>query len=161
MTRPQVITFQSNPTDPQVQVLKDELQRTVGRISSLVDICLFFSVTGLVGNTVASAATIAPPTQLKVDFADAGLDFVRILVVATGTGNNPSANIYNVTTGQVICSVPVGGSAEALTTGQWVSYTPHGGDETIGFSFTNGSAGSESVTLWSVHLQAATLNAKP
>lgn len=159
MARGQVLQFSTSPADHHVAVLKDELQRTLGRISAHVTIPLLSSYAGQ-AVTLASGIATAAAMASSVDFADAGLNLGRVVVYGTAPANDLTVQVYNLTTGQVMASVLMpGGSPVGIFTGTWTGFTPKGADENLQVRLVG--TGAQTVTLNTVHYQLATGNVAP
>lgn len=159
MPRTQVIQFSTSPADHHTAVLKDELQRTLGRISAHVTIPLH---SNYAGTTITLAGGIATAAAMAsaVDLADAGLDLHRVVVYGTPPANDVTVQVFNVTTGQVVAfAVMKGGAPAGLFTGVWTGLTPMGGDEALQVRFVGTGAQQPVVNV--IHLQAASNNVKP
>lgn len=159
MARGQVLQFSTSPPDHHTAVLKDELQRVLGRISAHVTIPLHSAYAGTT-ITLASGAATAAAMASSVDFADAGLDLHRVVVYGTPPANDVTVQVYNVTTGQVVAfAVMRGGAPAGLFTGAWTGVSPVGGDEQLQVRFVG--TGVQQPVVNAIHLQAASNNVKP
>lgn len=159
MARTPVIQLSTVPTDHPTAVLKDELQRVIGRVSSHATIPLHQNVAGTT-ITLASGTNTQPAMGSTVDFADGGLDGARLIVYGTPPANDVQVQAFNVTTGKVIATaVMKGGAPAGWFTGTLTGLTPNGGDEQIQVRFVG--TGAQQPVVNTIHLQCATLNLKP
>jgi hypothetical protein len=153
------VQLSASPADHHVRVLKNELERVIGRVSSHATIPLFHNLAGTTITLVAGANT-QPAMGSSIDFADGGLDGARLIVYGTPPANDCTVQAYNVTTGQVIATaVMKGGAPAGWFTGSLTQLTPRGGDEQIQVRFVG--TGAQQPVVNTIHLQAATLNLKP
>lgn len=159
MGRGAVIQFSSAPPDHHTAVLKDELQRVLGRITAHATIPLHSNYAGTTITLVGGVATAAAMAT-AVDLADGGLDLHRVVVYGTPPANDCTVQVFNVTTGQVVASsVMKGGAPAGLFTGTWTGVTPVGGDENLQVRFVG--TGAQQPVVNAIHLQAASSNVKP
>lgn len=159
MPRSQVVQFSTSPPDHHTALLKGELERVIGRVSSHATIPLHQNVTGTT-ITLAGGTNTQPAMGTSTDFADGGLDGVRLIVYGTPPANDCTVQAYNLTTGQVIASaVMKGGAPAGWFTGILTALVPIGGDEQIQVRFVG--TGAQQPVVNTIHLQCATLNLKP
>jgi hypothetical protein len=159
MARGPVIQFSSVPEDRHGQVLRDELQRTIGRITAHATIPLHSNYAGTT-ITLAGGTATAAAMATSVDLSDGGLDLHRVVVYGTPPANDVQVQVYNVTTGQVVATATMKGGAPAgLFTGAWTGVTPKGGDEQLQVRFVG--TGVQAPVVNAIHLQAASNNVKP
>lgn len=159
MARANVIQFSQSPPDHHTAMLKDELQRVIGRVSSHATIPLHHNIAGTTITLVGGTNT-QPAMGTSVDFADGGLDGLRLVVYGTPPANDVTVQAFNTTTGQVVATATMKGGAPAgWFTGTLAAITPVGGDEQIQVRFVG--TGAQQPVVNTIHLQAATLNLKP
>ncbi len=158
MPRPPVIQFSASPPDHHTAILKDELQRVLGRIVAHATVPLHQNAAGTTVTLSGGTATVAPMSS-TVDFGDAGVDLVRAVVYGTPPAHDATVQVFNVTTGKVIATatLPAGGSAGQVP-GAWTQLQALGGDEHIEVHVVG--TGSDAPVLHAVHLQMATASAK-
>jgi hypothetical protein len=159
MARAPVILFPTIPPDHHTALLQGHLERVLGRVSSHATIPLHQNVAGTTV-TLAGGTNTQAAMSTAVDFADGGLDGVRLVVYGTPPANDVTVQAFNVTTGQVIATaVMKGGAPAGVFTGTLTQLTPLGGDEIIQVRFVG--TGAQAPVVNTIHLQAATLNLKP
>jgi hypothetical protein len=94
-----------------------------------------------------------------VDFEDAGIDSVRVVV--RGKNNDAASiavQIYNVTQGTVMAAAAITGTTEQTIDGGWTVFRPAGGNEEIEVRVVGN--GIDSPVLYAVHLQGRTTQAR-
>jgi len=159
MARGQVIQFSSSPPDHHTAVLKDELQRVMGRVVAHATVPLLQTYGGTT-ITLAGGAFTAAAMASSVDFGDAGIDYIRCVVFGTPPAHSVTVNVFNLTSGKIVASATMtGGGAAGYYVGQWTQLTPVGGDEQLQVRFVG--TGAEAPVLNTIQLQCSTANAKP
>jgi hypothetical protein len=138
----------------------DKVGAVVGKTVSFVDVALLLDVAGVnVVDAAGGAGTALTTTRTKIDFGDAGIDSVRVVV----RGKNSAAGsitvqVYDVTNGAVLASVVVTGVADQTATGAWTRLVPVGEDAEIEMRVVGNAA--DDPTLYAVHFQGRTTQAR-
>lgn len=158
MGRPSVIQFSASPPDHHTAILKDELQRVLGRIVAHATVPLHQNSAGTTVTLSGGSATV-PPMSSTVDFGDAGVDLIRAVIYGTPPAHDATVQVYNVTTGKVIATATLkGGASAGQVAGSWTQLQAKGGDEHIEVHVSG--TGSDAPVLHAVHLQMATASVK-
>jgi hypothetical protein len=156
-----VVVFGERPADAATQRVLDTLGRTIGKLTSLVDVCLLSAPAGHVVTDAASGAgTALTVTRTQLDFADAAIDSVRLVV----RGQNSAAGsvviqVYNVTQSMVMATATITGTSEQIADSGWWVFRPVGGDEVIEVHVQGDDAADP--MLFNVHMQGRTVSAQP
>jgi hypothetical protein len=159
MARAPVIQFPTIPPDHHTALLQGHLERVIGRVSSHATIPLHSNFAGTTV-TLAGGIATAPAMTAVADFADAGIDGLRINVFGTPPANDVTVQAVNLATGQVVATaVMKGGAPQGWFTGTLQAITPLGGDEQIQVRFIG--TGAQAPVVNQIHLHGATLNLKP
>jgi hypothetical protein len=159
MARGQVLQLSAIPPDHHTAVIKSEIERVIGRVSSHATIPLHQNVAGTT-ITLAGGTNTQAAMGTSVDFADGGLDGARLIVYGTPPANDVTVQAFNLTTGQVLATATMKGGAPAgWFTGTLTALTPVGGDEQVQVRFVG--TGAQQPVVNTIHLQCATLNLKP
>jgi len=155
-TTPVVELLDRVPPGPMRNVI-DTLQRTLGKTVSLTTLELVKDLAGYqITDAAVSPGTDIPEARTAINFGDAGVDNVRLVV----RGNNSAAGtvtveVYQVTTDVTIASVEVTDAAQATFQGEWTLFTPDGTDEPVGLRVVGD--GAFDPTVYRVELQMRTL----
>jgi hypothetical protein len=138
----------------------DLLQRLFGKVVSLSVVTLLLNEGGFtVTNAAASPGTALTKTRTTIDFADAGVDSVRLLVRGENSAvGSVTVQAYNVTTSAAIATATVTDATEQTADSGWTVLTPNGGDEEIEVRVIGD--GAFDPILYAVHLQMRTVQAR-
>lgn len=116
--------------------LKDALAlltAVLHRITSVVEFPLILDTGGVTfTNAAVSPGSANTTTRDSIDFVDAGIDQVRVVV----RGNNSAVGtvevtVYDVTDSVELCRVQMSGVTATTYTGDWTSITPTAGDHEV------------------------------
>jgi hypothetical protein len=150
-----VVDFSSIVEPGELRRVIDKLTATFGRVTSLTDMTLMYSLAGeIVKDPPVDPGTALPATRHSVDFADAGIDSVRIIIYAsTEAGIDVVVQIYDVTNSTELAALSVGAIPAALRIGPWTTIADKdtGADQVIEVRLIGD--GATDVTLHRVHLQ--------
>jgi hypothetical protein len=146
------------PTGPLRQVI-DTLRSVLGKMVSLADVAMVMEAAGLVtAAAAASPGTSVPVTRVFVDFAEAGVDQVRLVAYGKNSGaGSVTIALYDVTNAVTLATVVLTGVAAATYAGAWVSIKPSGSDQELELRVVGAG---ETPTLYAVHAQMRTLQAR-
>lgn len=161
MSRKEPIVFVSErPTDPPMRRFLDVFQRLFGKVVSLSIVTLLSVEAGrTVTNAVASPGTALSKTRTTIDFLDAGVDSVRLLVRGENSAaGSVTVQAYNVTTSAVLATATVTNATEQTADSGWTVFTPNGGDEEVEVRVVGD--GAFDPILYAVHLQMRTVQAR-
>lgn len=131
-----------------------------GKVESLVDVLLLFETAGhTVTNAAAGAGTAVAFTRVLVDFADAGVDSVRVMAY----GNNSAAGsvivtVHDVTNNVELCRVTLTDATPAAYAGDWTTIIPTGTEQELEVRVIGD--GAFDPVLYNVHLQGRTTQAR-
>ena len=136
------------------------LTATLHRITSVAEFTLICDTVGVTfTNAATTPGTANTKTRDSIDFVDAGIDQVRIVV----RGNNSAVgtvavSVYDVTDSVELCTVTMSGVTETTYTGSWTSITPTGGDHEVETRVIGN--GAFDPICYRVAMQARTLQAR-
>lgn len=138
----------------------DFLQRLFGKVVSLSVVALLLNEGGhTVTDAASGAGTALTVTRTLVDFADAGVDSVRLLVRGENSAaGDVTVQAYNVTTSLAIATATITDATEQTADSGWTVLTPNGGDEEIEIRVVGD--GVFDPVLYAVHLQMRTVQAR-
>lgn len=151
MRRPVVVA------DPGYETLRGVL----GKMVSLADILLLASTGGL----AFPNAAVAPGSpfllgRVLVDFADAGVDQVRVCVRGNaGAPGTVQVTVHDVTNNVELGRVAVTNAADSTVAGEWTTIVPTGLDQEIELRVIGD--GVLDPVLFRGSLQCRTLQARP
>lgn len=160
MRKDPVISFSQRPDPGPLRSVMDLLQRLFGKVVSLSVVTLLLNEGGFtVTNAAASPGTALTKTRTTIDFADAGVDSVRLLVRGENSAvGSVTVQAYNVTTSAAIATATVTDATEQTADSGWTVLTPNGGDEEIEVRVIGD--GAFDPILYAVHLQMRTVQAR-
>ena len=155
-----VLSFALRPPDGPVRRIMDVLHALFGKVVSLALVALLLEIGGeTVTNAASGAGTALTKTRTTVDFQDAGVDSVRLLVRAENSAvGSVTVQLYNVTTSAAIAAATVTDATEQTADSGWTVFTPAGGDEEIEVRVIGD--GVLDPILYAVHLQMRTVQAR-
>jgi len=118
--RRDVLSLAAATADPALRAILEELRESVGLASSLVDVCLVATEAG-VGKVGAASGTVLDCSRCQVDFEDARIDQVRLVVWGNTTVATHTARVVDVTGGgsTVLCTVTLPTTTSAYAAGSW------------------------------------------
>lgn len=133
-----------------------KLQRVLGKVVSLTDVCLLLSTGGYtVTNAAAGSGTALTFSRTTLDLADAGVDSARLVVRGQNSAaGDVTVQAYNVTQSAALATATVSGATEQTAEGAWTALTPVGGDEEVEVRVVGD--GVFDPVLYAVHLQLRT-----
>lgn len=152
MTRPgSVVDFPSEDPSAIVQTLRG----TLGRVASLVSWLAYFNDAGL--NVIAAASTDIAHSKESFDFADAGIDQLRVQVYgSTAGGAGIAVLVYDLTNNRELCRVALSPAA-GLYVGAWTKIPAKGSDAVLVARVLGDGVNAQ--TIYSVRVQARTTRA--
>lgn len=156
MSRPQPVASFGGP----LQRVLDVLHALFGKVVSLSDVALLLDTAGVtVTNAASGSGTALTATRAAIDFADAGVDNVRLVVRGQNSAaGDVTVQAYNVSASAVIASATITGTSEQSAESDWVRLAPAGGDEEVEIRVVGDGAADP--VLYSAHLQLRTLQAR-
>ena len=134
----------------------EELKGAVGLASSFVDVCLVSAESGI-AKTGAVAGTVVTASRTAVNFEDARIDQVRLVVYGNSTTTGHSARIKDVTGGgtTILCTVTLASSA-GYAEGEWTLIDSIGtGSRQLVLEVVGNASATQ--TLYHASLQGRTL----
>ena len=155
-----VVVLTERPDAGPLRRFMDAFQHLFGKVVSLSVVTLLADHAGVtVTNAAADPGTALSKTRTTVDFLDAGVDSVRVIV----RGENSAAgsvvvHVYNTTQSASMASATVTNATEQTAESAWTVFTPAGGDEEIEVRVIGD--GAFDPILYSVHLQMRTTQAR-
>lgn len=155
-----VLTFSERVEPGPIRRILDVIERVFAREVSLVDIALLLEAAGFtVVNAAASPGTALTRSRTEVDFQDAGIDSVRLLVRGENSAaGSVTVQAYNVTQGAVMASATILDATEQSAESAWTRFVPAGGDEEIEVRVVGD--GAFDPVLYGVRLQGRTTQAR-
>jgi hypothetical protein len=154
-----VVQFAQRPEPGPVRALMDALQATMGKTASLASVPLLHEATGYTTAAAAgSPGTAVAITRMSVDFADAGIDSVRLVGYGANSGaGSVTLALYDVTNSVTLCTATLTGVANVDIVGAWTTIQPTGSDQVIELRVVGAG---ETPTLYSVQLHGRTVQAR-
>ncbi len=134
MTRPQsVIDFGLVPPEGPLRSLMDILLALFGKVVSLAVVTMLMEINGTTAtNAPADPGTALTTTRTTIDFQDAGVDSVRIIVRGRNSAvGSVLVQLYNVTTSAAILTATITNNTEQTADSGWTTIIPNGGDEEV------------------------------
>ncbi len=155
-----VADFGLRPDAGPLRGVLDILHALFGKVVSLGVIALLLEIGGhTVTNAAASAGTALTKTRTTIDFQDAGVDSVRLVVRGENSASGSvTVQLYNVTTSAAMCTATLTNASEQTNEGAWTVFAPNGGDEEIEVRVIGD--GVFDPILYAVHLQIRTVQAR-
>lgn len=125
--RRSVVALAAGLRDPALEAIMDELRESVGLASSLVVATLVCAESG-VAKTGATTGTNLDASRASVNFEDARIDEIRLVVWGRSTTTGHSARVVDVTGGGsvVLCTVTLP-STNGYAAGAWTLIDQIGG----------------------------------
>ncbi len=157
-----VVDFGLRPSEGPLRTVFDILHTLFGKVVSLAVVTFLVESSG---HTVANAATdpgTALPTRTTINFQDAGVDSVRLVIRAKNSAlNDLVIQAYNVTTSAAIATATIDTTetTEQSVEGAWTVLTPNGGDEEVEIRVITVN-GTDDPILYAVHHQLRTVQAR-
>ncbi len=138
----------------------DILQILFGKVVSIATIALLVEIAGhTVTNAAASAGTALTKSRTTVDFSDAGVDSVRILVRGENSASGSViVQAYNVTGSAAIAAATITNASEQTADSGWTVLPVLDGDQEIEVRVIGD--GAFDPILYAVHLQMRTVQAR-
>ena len=158
-----VVDFGLRPEPGPLRSVLDILHALFGKVVSLSVVALLLEVAGhTVTNAATGAGTALTTTRTTVDFQDAGVDSVRLVIRAKNSAlTDLIIQAYNVTTSTAIATATIDTTetTEQTVVGAWTVLAPNGGDEEVEVRVISVN-GTEDPVLYAVHLQMRTVQAR-
>lgn len=155
-----VLSFGGHIPPGPVREAVEALRVILHRVTSIAEFCLIRETAGVTfTNAAVSPGTADTTTRDSIDFVDAGIDQVRVVV----RGNNSAAGtvevtVYDVTDAVELCRVQMSGATPTTYTGEWTSIEPTGGDHEVEVRVIGD--GAFDPIVYGVKLQGRTLQAR-
>lgn len=155
-----VYEFTERATDPVTRRIIDMLHALFGKVTSVVDVLLFSEPAAYtVVNAAATPGTSLGFSHVAVDFADAFIDQVRVVVTGANSGaGSVIVTVHDVTNNVELCRVTVTGAVSATWIGAWTTITPTGSDQEIELRCIGN--GADDPFFYNAHCQGRTLQAR-
>lgn len=155
-----VVDFTVKSTDLAVRRMQEMLVATLHHITSVADFTLLADTVGVTfTNAAASPGTANTTTRTVVDFVDAGIDQVRVIVRAENSAaGSVTVRVYDVTDSVSLGDVTVTNAVEQTALSEWATITPTGGDHTLEVRCIGD--GAFDPIVYRVTLQGRTLQAR-
>lgn len=143
------LTQRFEQKDEKVRQLADIVKRTAGKLTPIMDVSMLHSNAGLV---VAAGATVTVEgTHTSLDFLDANLDTVRLVVRGKTAAAGPiTLQLYDLTNSVVLATVTVT-TTLATQVGAWTNISPVAGERELAIKVVGDSANAQ--TLYSARAQ--------
>ena len=156
-----VVVFSERPEDASTQRVLDTLSNTLGKVTSLAVVCLLSEPVGhVVTNAAAGAGTALTVTRTEIDFLDANIDSVRLVVRGlNNTAGSITVQLYNVTQSLIMATAVITGTSEQTADSDWQIFKAAGGDEAVEVRVVGD--GVADPTLYNVHLHGRTVKVQP
>ncbi len=158
-----VADFGQRPPPGPLKGVLDILHALFGKVVSLAIVALLVDATGhTVTNAATGAGTALTKTRTTIDFEDAGVDSVRLVIRAENSAlTDLIIQAYNVTTSAAIATATITTTetTEQTVVGAWTELAPNGGDEEVEVRVISVN-GSEDPILYAVQLQLRTVQAR-
>lgn len=164
MSRIEPVTdFGQRPPPGALRNVLNILHALFGKVVSLGVVTLLAETAGhAITNVGTTPGTTITSTRTLIDFQDAGVDSVRLIVRAKNSVTNDlTIEAFNATTSLVMATVVIDSSqsTEQTVAGAWTVLAPNGGDEDIYVRAYSGTA-ADDPTFYAVHLQMRTVQAR-
>lgn len=159
--RPQpVVEFAQRPPPGPLKEVVDQLTKVLGKITALVDVALLLEAAGYTAtNAAAGAGSSLAFTRTPIDFADAGVDQVRVCVRGRNSvAGTVTVTVHDITANIELCRVAVTGAADVTVASGWTTIKPTGADQEVEVRVI-GNAADDPIFL-RVSLQGRTLQAR-
>ena len=156
-----VTTFGPSPPTGPLQVVLDILHAVFGKVVSLAVVTLLLNEGGFaVINAATGLGTALSRTRTTVDFQDAGVDSVRVVVRGENSAASPNVivEVFNITASLRMAAATLVGTTEQTVESGWVAFAVNGGDEDIEVRVIGD--GALDPILYAVHLQLRTTQAR-
>ena len=155
-----VVDFGLRPEPGPLRSVLDILHALFGKVVSLSVVALLLEIGGhTVTNAASGAGTALTKTRTTVDFQDAGVDSVRLIVRGENSASGSViVQLYNVTTSAAMATATLTNASEQTDEGAWTVFVPNGGDEEIEVRVIGD--GAFDPILYAVHLQMRTVQAR-
>lgn len=155
-----VVEFGTRPPPGDVRSAIDRLAGVLGMVTALVDVPLLAEQAGyVVTNAAGGAGTALAFTRALVDFADAGVDQVRVVVRGRNSvAGSVTVLVYDVTNNVELARVTVTGAADVTVAGAWTTLKATGIDHEVEVRVIGN--GADDPVLLRVSLQGRTLQAR-
>ncbi len=141
-----------------VRRIMDILHALFGKVVSLSVVALLLE-TQTITNAAASAGTALTKTRTTVNFEDAGVDSVRLIVRAENSASGTvSVQLYNVTQSAIMAAATVTNAVEQTADSGWTVFKRNGGDEEVEIRVVGD--GAFDPILYGAHMQMRTVQAR-
>lgn len=158
-----VVDLGLRPNEGPLRTVFDILHALFGKVVSLASIALLSETAGhAITNVGTTPGTTVTSSRTLVNFQDAGIDSVRLVVRAKNSATNDlTVEVFNATTSVAIATaiLDTSQSTEQTVAGAWTELAPNGGDEDIYVRTYSGTA-ADDPTLYAAHLQLRTVQAR-
>ena len=154
------VDFGLRPEPGPLRRVLDILHALFGKVVSLSVVALLLEVAGhTVTNAATGAGTALTKSRTTIDFQDAGVDSVRLIVRGENSASGSvTVQLYNVTTSAAMATATLTNASEQTDEGSWTVFTPNGGDEEIEVRVIGD--GAFDPILYAVHLQMRTVQGR-
>lgn len=142
-------TQRFGPADEKLRQVVDVLKATLGKVTPILDVAHLHNNAGLV---VGAGATVTiEGTQSSLDFLDANLDSLRLIVRGKTAAAGPiTVQLYDVTNSVVLATVTVS-TVNATNVGAWTSVAAKAGERELAIRIVGDGANAQ--TLYACHSQ--------
>jgi hypothetical protein len=136
-------------SEEKVRQVADTLRECLGRLTSILDVAMLHSNAGLA--VPAGATVTVEGTHTSLDFLDANIDTVRLIVRGKTAAAGPiTLQLYDVTNAVVLATVTVT-TVTGARVGAWTAVGAKAGERELALRVVGDSANAQ--TLYSVHAQ--------
>jgi hypothetical protein len=145
------LTQRFEQKDERVRQLADVLQRSSGKLTPILDTTLLHSTGLIVG---AGATTTIEGTYTSLDFLDANIDTVRLLVRGKTAAAGPiTLQLYDVTNSVVLATATVT-TVNGTNVGAWTSVAAKAGERELAIRVVGDGVNAQ--TIYAIHAQLLT-----
>lgn len=155
-----VIQIAERPEPGPLRRVIDLLHALFGKVTALVNVALLLDSAGVTTtDAAASPGTSLGFTRTTVDFADAGIDSVRVIVRAVNSAAGSVVYaVHDVTNNVELCRVTVTGTTITTYAGDWTTIRPTGSDQELEVRAIGD--GAFDPVAYAIHLQGRTVAAR-
>lgn len=155
-----VTEFGVRPEGESLRRILDILQILLGKVVSLAAIALLVEIAGhTVTNAATTPGTALTKSRTTVDFGDAGIDSVRILVRGENSAaGSVTVQAFNVTGSAALATATLTNAVEQTADSDWTALPVLDGDQEIEVRVVGD--GAFDPILYAVHLQMRTVQAR-
>lgn len=143
------LTQRFDEKEEKLRQVADVVRTTAGKLTPILDVTMLHSNAGLV---VAAGATVTVEgTHTSLDFLDAHIDTVRLIVRGKTAAAGPiTLQLYDVTNATVLATVTIT-TVNGTNVGSWTAVGDKAGERELALRVVGDTVNAQ--TLYSVHAQ--------